>query len=188
MQNAALKEKENYALDAEGFYEESGYYDGYTAGNLAVAPQEKPYVEQPQREPLHQPEPRRKREPQRRVRRVQDPQRQKSKRAFVLFSGVLLCGMLSVVVMYTQTFSRQREIRKLEAQLAQVQQQTAMLEEAAAENMSMSDLYAYATEVLGMTEAEAKNIIHVNMEAQSFTTDYTVGAKKQTKVIFHWFG
>ncbi len=187
MQNAAVEERDNYALDADGFYEESGYYEGYADGNLAVAPQERPYVE-PEREPLRKPEPQRKQETQRRVRRVVDPQRQKSKRSFVLFSGVLLCGMLSIVVMYAQTFSRQREISKLETQLAAAQQQTAMLEETAEQNMSMSELYAYATEVLGMTEAEAEDIICVDVEAHSFTTDYTVGAKKEAKVVFHWFG
>ncbi len=153
-------------------------------GNLAAVPAARPEPVPQRPETLPQAEPERRR----RVRRVPDPARQKSKRAFVLFSAMLLCGALCIVGMYAKVYSQRGQVSRLEARLEQEQKETMMVQQEEAEALSMTDLYTYATEELGMVAADGKMIIRITLVPQDYTTEMVTDKTGETRVSFHWFG
>ena len=170
---------ESRELWEESFFEESLQNYGYAGGAAVPAEPERPEPERP--------EPKQKPAPRRRIRRAPDPDRQKSKRAFVLFSVMLLCGALGVAGMYARSYDQKQQIGALSAELEQTRKETLMMQEEAGA-LSMTELYSYATEQLGMVSADGKTIIYISLTPQDYTVDYTPGVQKETKVSFHWFG
>ena len=132
-------------------------------GNLAAVPAARPEPVPQRPETLPQAEPERRR----RVRRVPDPARQKSKRAFVLFSAMLLCGALCIVGMYAKVYSQRGQVSRLEARLEQEQKETMMVQQEEAEALSMTDLYTYATEELGMVKPDNSQVTYLKVAQEN---------------------
>lgn len=107
---------------------------------------------------------------------------------FFLSVGLVLAGSLAVVVMYIQVFNKNNELSRLRAELTAVQEANVAQSQTVQDGMNMNDLYVYATEVLGMEEADAATTIRVSVTAQSFTSSNLPTAEaEQGKVRFHWF-
>jgi len=69
-----------------------------------------------------------------------------------------------------------------------VEEANTIASQTASETMNMNELYEFATETLGMVEAEADTTIKIVITAQSYTTSNLPTAEiADSKVTFHWF-
>ncbi|MCI8632397.1 MAG: hypothetical protein HFE64_02810 [Lachnospiraceae bacterium] len=185
-------------FSAEDFFEdyESEYNPKqmpYTQGSLAVE------VEVPERIPDRRRLPKQQKSQKRvqktvsntrqRVRKAIDMAQIKSKFNFFLCAGLVLAGCMAVVLMYVQVFNQETQIEQLKGQLTAARDANAIAQETVIEQMTMADLYSYATGELGMVEADGNTTIRIKVENQSYTTSsLPIENASESKVSFHWFG
>lgn len=115
----------------------------------------------------------------------------RSRLAFLMCLGVIAIGAVFLVTVYAGNYSLRRKAAKLQNELTAAQTATTMMEtqsEAANRSLSLTDLYSYATEVLGMETADGSNTIIVTVQPQSYTADYLAEGQSQGQITFHWFG
>lgn len=191
MPKQTLQRKDSFS--AEDFFDSydemsSRSAQPYTHGSLAVEvdiPEELPQRPAPARKQQKKPAQKAKRQ----IRKAEDMARIKSKFNFFLCAGLVLAGCLSVVLMYIQVFSQETQIGQLQEQLAEAREANAIAQDTVGGQMTMTELYNYATGSLGMVEANANTIIRVKVENQSYTTSsLPVEDASESKVTFHWFG
>lgn len=192
MPKQTMQRKESFSAD--DFFDNG--YDGevgrpvqpYTDGSLAVEvaiPDEIPESPAPIRKKKKKPVQKSKW----RIRKAEDMARIKSKFNFFMCAGLVLAGCLSVVLMYVQVFSQKTRIGELQDELVAAQEANAIAEETVVDQMTMADLYSYATGTLGMVEADGTTTIRVKVTNQSYTTSsLPVEDASESKVSFHWFG
>jgi len=107
---------------------------------------------------------------------------------FFLCAGLVLVGLLSIVMMYIQVYMTNSEVNELRQELTEVEEANTIASQTASETMNMNELYEFATETLGMVEAEADTTIKIVITAQSYTTSNLPTAEiADSKVTFHWF-
>lgn len=182
-------------FSAEDFFEDyepeySHSQTPYTQGSLAVEVEELP-----ERAPVRKQRPQQKQTKKmlpgtkQRIRKAIDMAQIKSKFNFFLCAGLVLAGCLSVVLMYMQVFSQETQIEQLKSQLSAAQDANAIAQETVVEQMTMADLYSYATGELGMVEADGNTTIRIQVTNQSYTTSsLPIENASESKVSFHWFG
>lgn len=152
--------------------------DSTIRGNAALQPEEKPEA-QPK--------------PHRHIRPVQKPKpaakrrRDGSKALFVVSAMVLLIGALSIVTTYSQVYTKKAQIRALKAELEEAKELTAILSEAPELNMSMTEIYEYATNQLGMVEASGSDTVFIQTDHHSYTQVTEDTESAAARVTFHWF-
>lgn len=165
----------------------------YVDGSLAVEvdmPTETPVKKEPVRkEKAHKENKTSAKKKAWQLRKAGSMARIKSKFNFFLCAGLVMAGCLSVVLMYIQVFSQEAQISDLQTQLAQAQEANAIAQNTVGSQMTMTELYGYATGTLGMVEANGKTIIDVTIQNQSYTTStLPIEDVSESKVSFHWFG
>ena len=113
------------------------------------------------------------------------------KRATVLVAVLMVAGgLLMIAAGYSQLFTAKQKLAQMQEQLQEQIQNTAVLENGTAEDMTLSELYEYATGTLGMREATGSEITQMG----SLDNGYTVqqmqeeAVRKPTQVRFHLFG
>ena len=113
------------------------------------------------------------------------------KRATVLVAVLMVAGgLLMIAAGYSQLFTTKQKLAQMQEQLQEQIQNTAVLENGTAEDMTLSELYEYATGTLGMREATGSEITQMG----SLDNGYTVqqmqeeAVRKPTQVRFHLFG
>ena len=163
----------------------------YTEGSLAVEPA------RPEAQPRRHSIPERKKLEKKATRtrlhiRKADEEamaRVKSKFSFFLCSAFVLAGCLSIVLAYIQVFNREAQISDLQSQLAELQSDNEISASNVAEQMTLADLYSYATGELGMVEPDGATTIQVTVANQSYTSSsLPIQNASESKVTFHWLG
>lgn len=184
----------NDRFSAEDFfenYEEEPVksYQPYTQGSLAVEVDYPEYTPERPAAPAKKVRPKQAPKTNGRIRKVENMARIKSKFSFFLCAGLVMAGCLSVVLMYVQVFSRETQISELQEQLRAAQEANAIAQETVADQITMADLYSYATGTLGMVEANGNTTIQVTVSDRSYTTSsLPIQDTRESKVTFHWFG
>lgn len=98
-------------------------------------------------------------------------------------------GLLHIAMTYSQLYTAKQELAFQEALLVAQQQNTAVMEEGVLENMTMAELYAYATGHLGMREAHNDEITQLGSLDTGYTVQAVQDAERQpTQIKFHLFG
>lgn len=107
---------------------------------------------------------------------------------FILSIILVLAGGLSILFMYIQVYLINNEVNQLSAQLTELQTQNEERRQNNVASMNMTELYGYATNTLGMVEADQSHTIIVKVSSSSYTTsNLPVSDTVKGKVTFHWF-
>lgn len=109
----------------------------------------------------------------------------------VMFAGALVvtAGLLSVAMNYSALFAARQELAAAQERLAAQQQNTKVLSESAADNVTLSELYSYAVGNLGMREALGGEITQMGPLEAGYTVQTLQDTeRKPTQVNIHLFG
>ena len=144
-----------------------------------------PDLERPERKKEPQPEPhiRPLAQPKPAVRRKKDF----SKFMFVCSAVILLVGSLGVVSSYSEVYSRKARIQALTEELDEAKEITMILSEEPDLQMTMAEIYEFATEELGMVEATEEDTVFIQTHPQSYTKIADTTESTGSRVTFHWF-
>lgn len=146
-----------------------------------------PDIQQPERGPKPSKKPERRIRPLPKAEPAVRRKRDFSKVLFLCSAVVLLVGSLGVVSSYSEVYSRKARIQELTEELEEAEELTMILSEAPNLEMSMEELYEYATKELGMEEAAAENTVFITTQPQSYTQVTEPAADSGNRVTFHWF-
>lgn len=117
-----------------------------------------------------------------------DMEQMKSRTRFFVCAGLIMIGFLTMILSYVQVFNLNSQISSLRSQLVELQGDDNAVSQAAGDYLNMNDLYSYATDTLGMVEADSSTTIRVKVSKQSYTTSsLPVEEISDSKVTFHWF-
>lgn len=112
------------------------------------------------------------------------------KRAVILaFVLVLAAGLLQVAMTYSELYTAKQERASMQAKLEETKQTTAVIADQTSQDLTLSDLYAYATGHLGMKEASGGEITEVDALDTGYTEQAVQEAQRRpAQVNFHLFG
>lgn len=102
---------------------------------------------------------------------------------------VLAAGVLQIAMTYSELYTAKQEKAMMQAKLQETQQETAMMADQTSQEMTLSELYAYATGHLGMREASGGEITEVEALDTGYTEQAAQDAQRRpAQVNFHLFG
>ena len=108
-----------------------------------------------------------------------------------ILAGVLIltAGLLQIAMTYSELYTAKQEKALMQARLQETQQETAMMADQTSQEMTLSELYAYATGHLGMREASGEEITEVEALDTGYTEQAAQDAQRRpAQVNFHLFG
>lgn len=130
----------------------------------------------------------RERSPEEKLRRSQAAAQMKNKFSFFLCIGLVLAGAMSVILMYVQVYTANNRVNDLKNQVTEMEEENYKAKASDAGTMNMTEIYVYATDTLGMQEADQSTTITVRTSSSSYTTsNLPVSEIGESKVVYHWF-
>ena len=90
---------------------------------------------------------------------------------------------------YSELYTAKQERASMQAKLEETKQTTAVIADQTSQDLTLSDLYAYATGHLGMKEASGGEITEVDALDTGYTEQAVQEAQRRpAQVNFHLFG